>query len=354
MPIDDPSPTPDLPEALAPVRRIAIQGLGRAGLAYAAAVAQHPACALAGFVEPRAELRAFAKAVGFAVPSAATLPKLLALSPADTLVVCVPLADRVAAAEGAIEAGLALLIDGAPAPHAEGAARLAASAAAARASIACATPVLFHPLFARAARLLAQGALGGTGRVRASVYVSRVFAPGAPPAEGDVLDVVGGELLQLLDGLFGAPARLTASGQRLYGDRLDEFHADLTLGDGIVAGVDGSWSVPGYPHAAYVIEAEGEQGRILVSDDALEVDLLRPCDGFPAGTTRQVLADMADPVVFDMGDPSRVLEALLARLDAGAVAGDALDAMRALRVVRAIAALRRSIAAAGEAQELSV
>ena len=354
MPIDDSTLPLDLPAAAAPVRRIAVQGLGRAGLAFAAAVAQHPSCALAGFVEPRAELRAFAKAVGFAVPAAVTLPKLLAQSPADTLIVCVPLEGRVPAADDAIAAGLAVLIDGAPAPHAEGAARLAASAATAPAPVACAAPVLFHPLFARAARLLAHGAIGGTGRVRASVYVSRVFAPGAPPAEGDVLDVVGGELLLLLDGLFGAPTRLAASGQRLYGERLDEVHAELTLGDGIVAGVDGSWSVPGYPHAAYVIEAEGEQGRILVSDDALEVDLLRPCDGFAAGVTRQVLADMADPVVFDMGDPSRVLAAWLARSEAGATVGDPLDLARALRVVRAVAALRRSIAEDGAAQELSV
>ena len=354
MPNDHPNLPTDHPDASAPVRRIAVQGLGRAGLAYAAAVAQHPACALAGFIEPRADLRAFAKAAGFTLPAAPTLEKLLAVTTLDTLVVCTPLPERVEAAEGAIRNGLALLIDGLPAPHAEGAARLGAAAATAKAPIACAAAMLFHPLFARAAHLLTHGALGGTGRVRASVYVSRVFAPNAPPAEGDVLDLVGGELLQLLDGLFGPPQRLAASGQRLYGERLDEIHSELTLGDGIVAGVDGSWSVPGYPHAAYVIEAEGKQGRVLVSDDALEVDLLRPCDDFAAGVTRLVLADVADDVEFDMGDPSRVLAALLARLESGAQPGDTLDLARALRVVRAIAALRRSIGAGGAAEELSV
>ncbi len=39
------------------VRRLAVAGLGRAGIAHAMAIVQHDGCSFAGAFEPRAELR---------------------------------------------------------------------------------------------------------------------------------------------------------------------------------------------------------------------------------------------------------------------------------------------------------
>ena len=333
-------------------RRFAVLGLGRTGLAYAMAVSQHPDCALAGFVEPRGALRAFARGAGFAEPSCSTLAQLAARVRPDTAIVAAPPEDRGAALEAAVAAGLATLVDGLPVSHADGAARLATVIAGARAPVGCAFGVLFHPLFARAISVIEAGALGGLSEIRASVYVSRVFSADGPPARGDVLDAAVAELLVLLDAMFGPARQVAATGQRLYGARLDEVHARVRLAGGRELGVDGSWSVPGYPRASLVVEVVGERGGLLVSDDALEADLPAACEGLPRGHTRRVLADERDVLAFESGDSARPFAAFAASLPDGPLL-DALDPRRALRVARLLDAIRRSVAATGAEQEVS-
>ncbi len=330
----DPTGTPQ-------ARRFVVLGLGRAGLGYAMAVSQQPGCALAGLVEPRGPLRRFARSAGFAAPSYASLGQFLAKDGADAAIVAGPPEERVEQLEAAVGAGLAALVDGLPVSHAEGAVRLAGAIENARAPVGCGVGALFHPLFARAISVIAADVLGALREIRASVYVSRVFAADAPPGRGDVLDFAVGDLLVLLDAMFGRASAVEATGQRLYGDRLDEVHARLTLVGGRVAGVDGSWSVPGYPRASLVIEVVGEKGALLVSDDALETELGAPCEGLPRGHSRRVLADEPDPVAFESGDASRPLAAFAASLPGGPLL-DALDPRRALRVARLLDAIRRS------------
>ena len=57
--------------------------------------------------------------------------------------------------------------------------------------------------------------------------------------------------------------------------------------DGLVAGVDGSWSVPGYPCASLVVHVKGDRGHeVLVSDDALETDAVLAVRGCCRRATR--------------------------------------------------------------------
>jgi len=258
--------------------------------------------------------------------------------------VCLPLAERAAAVEEALGRGLPVLVTGLPVANGGEAARLEA-AMAQGGRLACGVPALFHPLFRRAHDLLAARAIGRPRRVRASTFVSRVFAAGADPRTGDVLDFVLADLLWLLDSLLGPTRAVRASVHRLFGERLDEVHATLELHEGLDAAVDASWSVPGYPRAALVVEAEGERGSLIASDDALETNLTIPPAGFPAGETRRVLADEPDPLPFDAGDATPVVLAFRRLLDGADE--PALDPSRALRVVRVIDALRRSAAGEG-------
>src|SRR5262249_38195021 len=85
--------------------------------------------------------------------------------------VAAPPEERIAAVEAALATGAAVLIDGLPAPHAEGAARLAPLLAAATAPVGCAFGLPFQPLFVRARRLLAAGALGHAREGRAWLRV---------------------------------------------------------------------------------------------------------------------------------------------------------------------------------------
>lgn len=324
--------------------RFAVLGLGRAGLEHAMAAARLPGCTLAGLVDARADRRRFARGVGFPAPAVATLEALAARESVGAVLVCVPLAQRAAAIEDALARGLPVLVTGLPAANGAEAARIEA-AIARGGRVCCGVPALFHPLFRRAQDLLAARAIGRAERVRASTFVSRVFAAGADPRGGDVLDFVMADLLWLLDALFGPTRAVRASVHRLFGERLDEVHATLELHEGLDAAVDGSWSVPGYPRAALVVEAEGERGSLIASDDALETQLTIPPAGFEAGESRRVVADEPDPLPFDAGDATAVVLAFRRALDGAAE--PALDPARALRVVRVIDALRRSAAGEG-------
>lgn len=325
--------------------RFAVLGLGRAGLEQAMAAARLPGCALAGLVDPLADRRRFAQGVGFTAPHAASLEALAAREKLDAVLVCTPLAERVAAIESAAALDLPVLLTGVPAPNGVGAARVEA-AIARGARVHCGVPALFHPLFRRAQGVLAARAIGRPQRVRASTFVSRVFAAGAPPRGMDMLDFVMVELLWLLDALLGPTRAVRASVHRLFGERLDEVHATLELHEGLDVAVDGSWSVPGYLRAALVVEAEGERGSLIASDDALETNLTIPPAGFEAGPRRRVLADEPDPLPFDAGEATCVVLAFRRAL--GGASEPALDAARALRVVRVIDALRHSAAGEGE------
>ncbi|MCC6350282.1 MAG: Gfo/Idh/MocA family oxidoreductase [Candidatus Eisenbacteria bacterium] len=324
--------------------RLVVHGLGRAGIEHAMAAARLPGCELAGFVEARPDRRRFARGVGFTAPSAAGLEALAATTAFDAVIVCVPLAERAAAVTTALGRRLPVLVTGVPAANETEAAAIEA-AIAAGGRLSCGVPALFHPLFRRAQELFAARAIGRPARVRASTFVSRVFAAGADPRGGDVLDFVMADLLWLLDSLLGPTHAVRASVHRLFGERLDEVHATLELHEGLDAAVDGSWSVPGYPRAALVVEAEGERGSIIASDDALETQLTIPPAGYEAGESRRVLAEEADPLPFDAGDATPVVMAFRHAL-AGAPE-PALDPARALRVVRVLEALRRSAAGEG-------
>lgn len=327
--------------------RLAVLGLGRRGLEFAAAVARDTGCELAGLVDARNDLRGFARGCGFQAPLALSLARLLERGPLAGVIICAPPSEVPALACRAIEAGLAVLIPGAPAADLPGAARLEAALSAASQPVASGNAALTHPLFARAAQLLAEGSLGAVASIRASVQVSRVFGPGASPPAGDVLDHVALDLVMLLDQMFGPALAVSARGQRLYGEVLDEAHVTLQLAGGATISFDCSWSVPGYPHAAMVLEVECERGRVLASDDALELEL--------AGTLepqRTVLAGLEEGHPLEWGVAHATLQAFTQRLSHGMRTNDPLDMGRALRAVRVIAAIRGSIANPGEPHEV--
>ncbi len=345
----DPQLHPIPPQDLSDDRRwrLAVLGLGRRGLEYAAAIARDSGCLLAGLADPRSDLRSFARGCGFQAPLAVSLPRLLERGPLDGLVLCVPAADVPAAAARAFEAGLAVLVPGLPAADVTGAERLRASLATANRPVASGIAVLTHPLFARTAQMLASGSLGALRSIRASVQVSRVFGPASLPPVGDVLEHVAFEFVVLLDQMFGPAAAVSARGQRLYGAGLDEAHVTLTLATGGSITFDCSWSVPGYPRTAMVLEVDCERGRVLASDDALEQEL----DG-AAEPTRTVLAGLKEGHALEWGEAHATLQAFTQRLAHGMTPNDPLDLSRALRAVQVLAAIRASVTALGERMEV--
>jgi predicted dehydrogenase len=318
-------------------------GLGRLGLQAASVCATHPGYALAALVDARAATRRFARGCGFTVPVEARLARALAREEADAAVVCAPPAERAALAAAALDANLAVLVAHPVAESAADARALAVRAQGRDARVM--SPTAFQPLAERARAMLAAGELGAIEQVHVSVYVSRVFGPGARPPRGDALDHFGVDALLLIDRLFGPALAVEASGHRLYGEGFDEAHARLTHASGLVTGLDVSWSVPGYPRPATVIEVKGSRGHLLVSDDALELaPALAPGEAEAPGL-RVVAAELPSPARFDAGgdDVWLAMEAFRADVASGAATrpDDPLDLARSARVVELLAELRR-------------
>jgi predicted dehydrogenase len=324
--------------------RVVVAGLGRAGLDHACAFAMHTDAELAGFVEPRNELRRFTRGVGFTAPSEATLTRWLEKRACDSLIVCAPPEESVALVEAAVKAGLGVLVNGLHAMPGDVATRIQAHLAGSERPVAAGAPVLFHPLFARARRT---GALTveRISHVRASASVSRVFSPLADPGR-DVLDFLLADLMLLLDASFGPIAAVQAKGQRLYGAWIDEVQLDARFASGLTAKVEASWSVPDYPSAAMVLECAGAEGRIIVSDDALEMDMA-------ALQGRVVAASEPGSARFDSGDHSAVVEGFLKLLAGDTSVASALSVSRAAGVARTVDAVRESIAADGIEREVA-
>ena len=323
--------------------RVLVAGLGRAGLDYACAFAMHPGAEVVGFVDPRNELRRFVRGVGFQAPSEALLSRWLEKRSADSIVIAAPASEAPELVEQAVKAGLAVLVHGLASMPGETATRIETLLAASERPCGAGASVLFHPLFARARRI---GALSPERitQVRASASVSRVFSPLADPGR-DVLDFLLADLLLLLDAAFGPVVEVRAVGQRLYGAWIDECQVEAKFANGMSAKLDASWSVPDYPSPSMVLECSGPEGRVIVSDDALEMDL-----GSLQG--RVVAASEPGLLRFDSGDHGIVAEGFLQSLAGDPVAASALSVTRAANVARVTDAVRRSIDADGEFREV--
>ena len=354
-----PSQTAPLPEAPAspaavgaPLRpvRVAVVGLDRAGIIHAALAAATSDCAVVGLADGRAASRRRAHGVGFAAPVFDRAERMIAKARPDALFVCVPHDERARTIRLGLEAGLPVLADR-PLARTLGEAEALVLLARERAlPLACAHVLPFHPVFVRAREIVASGALGTPRQARCSVYLSNVFSVArqtvaAPP------DSAGGVLAhETLDALFfvmellGAPSAVRAKANRLYGPYEDEVHATLVLPSGVAVGLDASWSVPGYPTSATVLELEGDNGKLLVSDDALEIDMAESRGEHRAGHTRLGLADLPPQARFDL-DGDATGQSVLAFL--AWVAGGEPPCHRAERVLRSLRvldALYRSIA----------
>src|SRR5207249_5405998 len=112
---------------------------------------------------------------------------------------------------------------------------------------------------AAACRIATSGTLGAFREVRASRYVSRVFHAEQQGEYADqgasrgVIAHTGTELVFLLLQMFGMPREVEASASRLYGALEDEARGSWKL-DRTRLAFEVSWSAPGYPRPATVIE----------------------------------------------------------------------------------------------------
>jgi predicted dehydrogenase len=331
-------------------------GLGRAGLAHATVLATVPDCELVAVVDRRGEARARMRGLGYHAHGFGSLKKMLATATPDAVFVCGPQHERAAAARASLEAGAAVFIEHPFGVTLEEAEAVAAQAAASSRPFACACGLAFTPVFRRAQEALVAGVLGEVRHARSSMFVTRVFDAAHPvhhepgPVAGGALAQVASELLFLLVWYLGVPVEARATSTRIYGGIEDELHGMMKLASGTEVGLDCSWSIPGYPEPATVIELEGDNGKLLISDDGIESDLREARAGFSAGHTRIRSAELPHPAAFDWGGEALYL--MDASFLAWATGGPAVpnQGRFALDVHRVMEALYASARASGDPQ----
>ncbi len=337
-------------------QRLAVVGLGRAGVAHALMLTHIPGCELVAVADPRASARAALRGMGFTVPAFARVERLLEKVRPDAVVVCAAQYERARVAQIVLGAGIPVLLERPMARTLEEAETLVRLASERRVPLAVGHPLAFEPVFARVQEVVRSGALGSVRHARSAMFVSRVFAPRPRRGPGrlDPERVAGGvvahlasDLLFVLVRMLGVPVEVRAEWNLLYGMVEDELHGMMTLPDGAEVGFDCSWSVPGYSRASTVIELAGPDGKLLASDEALEVDLTRAGAGFPAGYTRVRDADFDAPARFDFGGETLWSHdaAFLDWVAGGPVPPN--EALAALDTHRVMDALYRSAAAGG-------
>jgi len=293
--------------------RAAVFGLGRAGLQHAAVLSTLANVELVAIGDPERAARRNARGMGLAARAFADLDALLRHAAPEALVVATPFDLKASVVARALEAGAAVQMEGAPALPASDLAVLLRQAGQGRA-VACALPLAHYPVFAAVRRVAASGTLGKIREVRASRSVSRVFSPAQQRAYAErgasrgVIAHTGMELVFLLVQMFGAPRELKATASRVYGTMEDEARGTWTLDGQARIAFEVSWSTPGFPRPATVIEIEAEAGRLLVSEDAMELDLVAAREDYPAGVTRLGRADVLPLARFDLDGDARWLE----------------------------------------------
>jgi len=339
------------PRPLRPVRA-AVIGLGKMGVAHTAVLSMIPGCEVVGLADHHRPLGKSVRGMGYQAPFFSNAEKMLRVTKPDAVLVCTQQDVHLPLAKLALDAGAAVFVEKPLAHTLADAEALAALAAEKGKPVSCGYTLAYLPVFARARDAVA--AIGTLRQARSSMYLSQVFGArqgwmyDASRSGGGVVANISSHLLFLLEWYLGTPVEVRATWKKLYSTVEDELSGVMTLPSGAEVGFDSSWSVPGYPLSAVVIELDGDNGKLLISNDAFELDLVAAHDGWPAGHSRHTHAGLPQPARFDVNGDGYYLEdaAFLAWATGGPPPPTTIDA--ALRVQRVMDALYRSAAANGD------
>jgi predicted dehydrogenase len=291
--------------------------------------------------------------MGHSAPFFTDAAKMMAAVKPDAVFVCTQQSAHYPVARVALEGGAAVFVEK-PLAHTLGDAEaLAALSAATGKPVSCGYTLAYLPVFAAAKDIIASGAIGTIRQVRSSMYLSQVFGVKQgwmyDPARsgGGVVANISSHLLFLLEWYLGTPVEVRATWNKFYGAVEDELHGMMRLENGAQVGFDSSWSVPGYPLSAVVIELEGDNGKLLVSNDAIEMDLLAPAGTHDAGHHRWRHAELPQSARFDVNGEGYYLgdAAFLAWATGGPAPATTVTA--ALNVQRVMTALYHSAEGGG-------
>ncbi len=208
--------------------------------------------------------------------------------------------------------------------------------------------------FAHAKKLIAGNPLGKLIHLRASMYVSQLFAKGKgwrydkAKSGGGVLSTQNSHLIDLLLWFFGPVDSVSGHVKSVFSGCVDDFsHAWFTFQSGLTGFMDTSWSVRHHRMVEISIDVQGERGTLTVNDDVVKLFLDQPFGENPAGWTVWRKPDLFRPVEVDVGGPQYTIQdsAFLDAVRAGSKVECDVNAARQVQDV--IDAIYRSSDAGG-------
>jgi predicted dehydrogenase/nucleoside-diphosphate-sugar epimerase len=346
-------PVPRLGNGTERPLRIAIVGLGKMGLTHTALFSMIPGVRVAALVDQRPQLAATVRGMGFHTPFFLSLADAITHTRPDGVVIATPTDTHAPLARLAAEHGVGILVEKPLAENLPSALTVANSIKQAGVQAACGYTLAYLPTFERIKVLLDDGVLGQVYRFESSMFLSDVLGPKsgwhyeAARAGGGVLPNVTSHLLFLLHWFFGSVEEVEAKTESLFTAVDDAARIRLKFASGVTGTVDTCWSVEGYPLSKTEITIEGDNGRLVVNNDWISLNLRSAACGLAEGETRIHTADLTQDAVFDLGgegyckEDADFLHALRTR-QATRVSLD-----RALHVQRVLEAIYRSAASGG-------
>jgi len=169
--------------------------------------------------------------------------------------------------------------------------------------------VRFVDTFSKVKSLLDLKILGDISQINSSMFESNVFSKPSgwrfkkKSSGGGVLLQFGCHLIDLLLWYFGPIKKLAGQTKSIYTSVDDFAHFDMEFENGIKGKFDTSWSVPGYRISEIDLEIKGNNGKLRVNQDFIDVELKKQINSFPYQKTRIYKQSLNGNVSFDVGGP---------------------------------------------------
>jgi predicted dehydrogenase len=282
-------------------RNLAVIGLGKMGVMHCAMVSVVPGAQLAAVVDQKKGTAGYLRGLGIEARFFDSVDQLLSESSLNLhgAIIATPQNVHRAVGEQCLRAGIGVLVEK-PLAHtledAQAMVHLAEQFPALPAGVAYMKA--HYPIYRRLKEILSGGTLGRLEAVEARSLFGQVLRPHGgwiyDPSRsgGGVLINSACHMLQLLHFLFGRAQSVDASTRRIHSREVeDEAELQIRFESGIDAQVKTSWSTPGYDTEYTEINLAGENGRIVATDDFLQLDIDSPTPGFQA---RQTLIHRCD------------------------------------------------------------
>lgn len=295
---------------------VAIVGLGKMGFLHAGIVNALPSCKVTAVCESESLIVRMATKLMRGVSFYKNVSEMIEQETIDAVFITSPIHTHVPIIRSILEANATLGLFSEKPLAANGADALEVAEATTKLGVA--NMVGFHkrfsPFFRYVKQLLDAKALGELQCLKSYTYTSDIFRTGTGwrfvKGTGGVLLDVGPHLLDLLMWYFGEPETVSSVERSFYSTEVEDYvHAIVKFHSGLVGSLDVSWSQRGYRLPEILIEVQGTNGSVFVSDDYVKMEIDESVkDVVEAGRRTLNKGSFDTSVDFLLADPEYTIE----------------------------------------------